>query len=146
MSSLLSPFGSRGCGMSARGAAEGDAMREVGSDRGLVPGNLVRRPFPFPRASRLAWSSSLDDEGKEAGRFEEGRGLCFPVLRVSMGHDAAGGAAAFPPAVPSTAAWCFPVNVTESSVRVGFVDGENESVSPVIETASVIVTGTADNL
>ena len=38
------------------------------------------------------------------------------------------------------------MNVTESSVRVGFVDGENESVSPVIDTASVIVTFTADNL
>ena len=57
-----------------------------------------------------------------------------------MGHDAAGGAAAFPPAVPSAAAWCFPVNVTESSVRVGCVDGENESASSVIDTASVIVT------
>ena len=146
MSSLLSPFGSRGCGMSARGAAEGDAMRDVGSDRGAVPGNLVKRPFPFPRASRCAWSSSLDDDENVAGRFEDGRGLCFPVLRVSMGHEAAGGAAAFPPAVPSTAAWCFPVNVTESSVRVGLVDGENESVSPVTDTASVIVTFTADNL
>ena len=65
---------------------------------------------------------------------------------MSMGHDAAGGAAAFPPAVPSTAAWFFPVNVSESSVRVGLAEGENESVSPVIETASVIVTVTADNL
>ena len=126
--------------MSARGAAEGDAMRDVGSDRGAVPGNLVKRPFPFPRASRFAWSSSLDDDEKVAGRFEDGRGLCFPVLRVSMGHEAAGGAAAFPPAVPSTVAWLFPVNVTESSVRVGLVDGENERVSPMIDTASVIVT------
>ena len=70
MSSLLSPFGSRGCGISARGAAVGEAMRDVGCDRGLVPGSLVRRLFPFPRASRLAWSSSLADEGKDAGRFE----------------------------------------------------------------------------
>ena len=86
--------------MSARGAAEGDAIRDTGSERGAVPGNLVKRPFPFPRASRFAWSSSLDDDGKVAGRFEDGRGLSFPVLRASMGRDAAGGAAAFPPTVP----------------------------------------------
>ena len=120
--------------------------RRRGSDAGCRarPWFSSKQPrqaaFPFTRASRLAWSSSLDDEGKNAGRFEEGRGLCFPVLRMSMGHDAAGGAAAFPPAAPSTAVWCFPLNVTESSVRVGFVEGVNESVSPVTETASVIVT------
>ena len=138
--SLLSPLGSRGCGKSARAGAAGEARREVGSDRGFVPGNLVRRPFPLPRASMFVSSSSLDDDEKRAGRFDEGRGLFLPPPRVSMGHDAAGGAAAFPPAIPSTAAWCFPVNVTESSVSVGLVDGEKERVSPVIDTASVIVT------
>ena len=123
-SSLLSPLGSRGCGKSARNAAVGEARRDVGSDRGFVPGSLVRRPFPFPRASIFAASSSLDDEGKDAGRFDEGRGLFLPPLRSSMGHDAAGGAAALPPTTPSTAFTCFPVIATESSVRVGLVEGE----------------------
>ena len=139
-SSLLSPLGSRGCGKSARNAAVGEARRGVGSDRGFAPGNLVKRPFPFPRASIVASSSSLDDEGKEAGRFDEGRGLFFPPLRSSMGHDAAGAAAAFPPATLSAALMCFPVIVTESSVRLGLVDGEKERASPVTETASGIVT------
>ena len=140
MSSLLSPFGSRGCGMSARGAAEGEAMRDVGSDRGLVPRNLIKRPFPFPRASRLAWSSSLDDEGKGCRSFRRGaRALLSGAPNVN-GTRCCGRGRGVPPAAPSAAAWCFPMNVTESSVRVGFVEGENESVSPVIETASVIVT------
>ena len=143
-SSLLSPFGSRGCGGSARTGAAGEARREVGSERGLVPGNLVRRPFPLPRASMYASSSSLDDDEKRAGRFDEGRGPFVPPLRSSIGQDAAGAAAAFPPAAHSRAITYYPVVVT---VRVGLADGEKESVSPVMETASVIVTeATADNL
>ena len=139
-SSLLSPFGSRGCGGSARAGAAGEARREVGSERGFDPGILVRRPFPLPRASMFASSSLLDDDEKRAGRFDEGRGPFFPPLRSSMGHDVAGAAAAFPPAAFSPTALNFPAMVTESSVRVGLVEGENESVSPVMDTASVIVT------
>ena len=113
-SSLLSPFGSRGCGGSARTGAAGEARREVGSDRGFDPGYLVRRLFPMPRASKFASSSSLDDDGKRAGRFDEGRGPFFPPLRSSMGQDAAGAAAAFPPAAHSRAITYFPEGAAES--------------------------------
>ena len=131
-SSLLSPFGSRGCGGPARTGAAGEARREVGSERGLVPGNPVRRPFPLPRASMYASSSSLDDGEKRAGRFDERRGPFYPPLRSSLGHDAAGAAAAFPPATRSAVTLCFPMTDadTESSVRVGFVvEGEKNCLS-----------------
>ena len=151
-SSLLSPFGSRGRGKTTRSGAAMEAWRDVGHERacGPVPGNLVRRTCPFPRVSDRASSSSSDDDEKSAGRFDEGRGRPTLVLRSSMGHDAAGAAAAFPPTVCSDVAMCFPVMdaETESSVRVGLVvEGEKVSVSPVQETVSAIVTAlTADNL
>ena len=55
-----------------------------------------------------------------------------------MGHDAAGAIVAIPPTMGSFAKY-FRVPEVESSVRVGFVEGEKERVSPVHETASTIV-------
>ena len=108
-------------------------MRDVGVERGLEASNLARRPLPLPRDSICSSaSSSPDDDEEGAGRFEEGRGPFLPP-RSSMGHEAAGAAAAFPPTACSPAAVCFPMMVTESSVSVGLVDGENERVSPVTE-------------
>ena len=51
---------------------------------------------------------------------------CTP--RSSIGHDAAGAIAAFLP-VTGSLAKCFPIPELESSVRVGFVEGEKESLS-----------------
>ena len=127
--------------MRTRSGAAGEARREAGQERvvGLVPGNLVRRPYPLPSASKRSSCSSLDDDEKRAGRFDEGRGPFCRTPRSSMGHDAAGAAAAFPPATFSFAT-NFPAPNAESSVRVGFVEGERERLSPVHETASAVVT------
>ena len=139
VSSLLSPFGSRGRECTLRSGAVGVDKRDVGQERvgGLDPGDLVRRPFPLPRASKRSSSSSLDDDESSAGRFDEGRGLFIPAARSSMGQEAAGRAAAFPPATVPSTIFDFPMTdvAVESSVSVGFVEGEKVRVSPAHEAA-----------
>ena len=58
-SSLLLPFGSSG-GVAATTGAEGEDRRERMC--GARPGDLVRRPSPFPRCSHFSFSSSDDDD------------------------------------------------------------------------------------
>ena len=73
---------------------------------------------------------SSDDDDEASGRLDCLRALDGREARSSMGHDAAGTPAAHPPAggLPLGGITCPDV---ESSVWEGFVDGENESVSPV---------------
>jgi hypothetical protein len=112
--------------------------------RGWDAVRFVKRPVPLPLDAK---PPSSDDDDEASRRFDCLRPLDGRGARSSMGHDAAGTRAACPPAggLPRGGITCPDV---ESSVWEGFVDGENESVSPVEAWSFCIVCAalTADNL
>jgi len=145
---LLFPLGSSG-GVAATTGAEGEERRA--RTCGTRPGDLVRRPIPFPRCSHLSFSS-LDDDDDNGLFADEGRGIFVLSARSCLAHGAAG---MLPAASPPTRVFpsglsVFPPMIdafVESSVRVGFVVGEKVSVSPVHEAFPAMPCAiTADNL
>ena len=88
---------------------------------------FVKRPVTLPLDEK---PPSSDDDDENSGRVDCLRPLDGRGARSSTGHDAAGTPAAYPPAggLPCGGIICPDV---ESSVWEEFVDGENESVSPV---------------
>ena len=118
---------------------------------GTRSGDLVKRPYPFPRLSHFSFSASDDDV--DNGLFtDEGRGTFVLTARSSETHGAAG---VLPAAWPPTGFFSsgFPIlpylidAFVESSVSVGFVEGEKLSVSPVHDALPAMSYAiTADNL